>query len=148
MTIASRLTTPVLAPLLASRPATLAIAGAAAAQAALVTLGLPGWPCPILHGTGVPCPGCGLSRAIVALLSGEWAQALTLHAFAPLVLLALVLIAVAAALPARRRASFVRAVAYAERRTGLTGLALVGLLIYWAARLALLPAPLIELLRG
>ena len=34
--------------------------------------------------TGVPCPGCGLTRAIARLARGDLAQAVTLHPLAPL----------------------------------------------------------------
>jgi hypothetical protein len=32
--------------------------------------------------TGIPCPGCGLTRAAIALLRGDWAAALLLHPLA------------------------------------------------------------------
>jgi hypothetical protein len=34
---------------------------------------------------GLPCPGCGLTRALLALAGGEIASALRLHPLAPLV---------------------------------------------------------------
>lgn len=40
--------------------------------------------CPMRVTTGVPCPGCGLTRAMLALLSGDLAEALHWH---PLVFL-------------------------------------------------------------
>jgi hypothetical protein len=36
--------------------------------------------------TGIPCPGCGMTRAMAALARGELVAALHLHPFAPLVL--------------------------------------------------------------
>ena len=46
--------------------------------------------CPILRLTGVPCPGCGMTRACLAVLRGDFAQAFRLHAMVfalPLLLL-------------------------------------------------------------
>lgn len=41
--------------------------------------------CLFRRSTGIPCPGCGLTRAFAALAKGEWAAALDLHAFSYLV---------------------------------------------------------------
>lgn len=38
-----------------------------------------GWGCPVWRVTGVPCPGCGMSRATVALLRLDFAAALRYH---------------------------------------------------------------------
>ena len=38
-----------------------------------------GWGCPVQHFTGVPCPGCGLSRALFALLRLDFAAAFRYH---------------------------------------------------------------------
>ena len=38
-----------------------------------------GWGCPLQHFTGVPCPGCGLSRALFALLRLDFAAAFRYH---------------------------------------------------------------------
>ena len=40
--------------------------------------------CPMLLVTGIPCPGCGMTRAIVLLLSGHPAESLKMHPLAPL----------------------------------------------------------------
>ncbi len=139
-----QLTTPILASVMCSRPAALAITGAAAAQSILLAAGLPGWPCPFRHVLGIPCPGCGLSRALVALLHGDWHTTLATHAFAPILLAALLLIGCAALLPAQPRQALIAYTAAIERRTGLTALLLIGLVFYWAARLALDPAAFIQ----
>ncbi|MFN9622877.1 MAG: DUF2752 domain-containing protein [Cyanobacteriota bacterium] len=51
---------------------------------------LPGFRCPLRHLTGVPCPTCFLTRATSAALVGDWPAAVRLHAFGPLVAVALV----------------------------------------------------------
>ena len=38
-----------------------------------------GWGCPVQHFTGVPCPGCGMSRAAFALLRLDFAAAFRYH---------------------------------------------------------------------
>jgi hypothetical protein len=35
--------------------------------------------CPMAGSLGVPCPGCGLTRATLALLHGDWRGALGFH---------------------------------------------------------------------
>jgi hypothetical protein len=53
--------------------------------------------CPLRAVTGVPCPSCGITRALALLERGHLAAAVRLHPFAPLVLpLALALIAMLA----------------------------------------------------
>lgn len=41
--------------------------------------------CPSATLLGVPCPGCGLTRATLALLHGDVASALRLHPLAPVI---------------------------------------------------------------
>lgn len=68
--------------------------GVGAAGAALFFaagwIGLPSGPgytvCAFRRITGIPCPGCGLTRAMAALARGELLLALHFHPFAPLVL--------------------------------------------------------------
>lgn len=35
--------------------------------------------------SGVPCPGCGMTRALAALFHGQWLEVLRLHPWAPAV---------------------------------------------------------------
>jgi hypothetical protein len=41
--------------------------------------------CPVAIVTGYPCPGCGLTRATMALLHGDLHEAMHLHPLAPVV---------------------------------------------------------------
>ena len=51
---------------------------------------LPGWGCPFLALTGIPCPGCFLTRATSAALTGQLAQSCELHLFGPIAAVILV----------------------------------------------------------
>ncbi|MCA1619606.1 MAG: DUF2752 domain-containing protein [Acidobacteria bacterium] len=128
-----------LASLLLDRRVALAVTAASAAQVLAVSAGAGGWPCPLKSALGIPCPGCGLTRGTVALLRGEFAAALGAHAFAPLLLLGLTALAVAALLPAPRREVFAGLVARFERRTRAGYVLGAALLLYWMVRLLFLP---------
>jgi hypothetical protein len=136
----SVLTKPVLADLMAARQLAPWLGGAAALQIGLVAFGLPGWPCPMLVATGHICPGCGLTRATIALLRGQWQTALTLHAFAPIFLALSLGIVASWFLPNAKRSQLVDAVASFESRTGLTAFLFIILLLYWLIRLFVFPA--------
>lgn len=114
------------------------VLGAAALQLALVNSGLPGWQSPIHTVLGIPDPGCGLTRATIALLDGDWRAALKFHAFAPFLIVALTLITLATVFPTSLRDKLITVVEGLERRTGVTALLLIGLLIYWLARLLIM----------
>ena len=126
---------PVLASLLQDRWVTFLLVGIAALQVGLTASGLHGWRCPVKTTLGVPCPGCGLSTAMVSLLQGEWRAALSTHAFAPVFLLGFILMAVIAVLPRRLNRGAVRRIAALERRTGIVTFVLLGLVVYWGVRL-------------
>jgi len=113
-----------------------------------VILGLPAWQSPIHTIFGIPDPGCGLSRALVALLRADWRNALTLHAFAPLFAATLGLIAIAAILPKSLRDKMASSVGTLERNTGLTTILLAALLIYWLARLVFFRDAFLRLIAG
>ncbi|NEQ45370.1 MAG: DUF2752 domain-containing protein [Leptolyngbya sp. SIOISBB] len=121
--------------LLESRPTCLLITGAIGLHGCLLALGLPSWQCPIRHGLGIPCPGCGLSRAMASGLQGDWYQALLIHAFAPVAIAAILLILMSGLLPVGWRGSLVDGVRSLETHTGITFFALTGLIVYWLVRL-------------
>lgn len=56
----------------------------ALATAVLVALPFP--LCPTARVLGVPCPGCGMTRASLALLRGHLREAVALHPLVPIVL--------------------------------------------------------------
>lgn len=126
---------PVLASLLQDRWSALLLVGIAALQVVLVALGAGGWRCPVKAVLGIPCPGCGLSHAVVLLLRGEWGAALSTHAFAPVFLCASILVVVVSVLPNSWHRGVVSWIAVSERRTGVVTFLLLGLIVYWGFRL-------------
>ena len=142
------LNVPILVSLLENRTMGLAIAGTAALHSGLVILGIPSWQCPLRHGLRIPCPGCGLSRAITTLIRGDWQTSLTFHAFAPLFLVALILITGVTLLPSPHRRRVINCVEVVERHTGITAILLIGLVFYWLIRLLILREGFVDLIMG
>lgn len=134
--------------ILRDRRLALAVFGFGALNVALFVLHLPTWQCPLLRTTGVPCPGCGLTRAIALLLRGQWRASLTMHAFAPMFVFGLAMIGFAALLPSPRRQAFVSWIQKIEQRTAFTTLLVVALFLYWLVRLLFFPATFFQLIRG
>ena len=89
--------------------------------------GLPGWSCPLRALTGVPCPTCYLTRATAASLTGNLDGALQLHAFGPVVAMALLTWSV---FSVRQRRLLPR-----ELPAWPLGAGVVALLGYWLLRL-------------
>jgi len=120
-----------------SRGLALMIVGCAVTQTLLVFFGLPSWQCPIRAATGIPCPGCGLSSAMVLLLRGKWLESLDRHAFAPIFLMAFVVIAIASLLPPVWHRKVVDVMSRVERQTGFAVVIVLAFVGYWGIRLVL-----------
>ena len=134
--------------MLLNRKLTLVLTGAAALQLGLTSLKFSGMPCPLLKVFGIPCPGCGLTRSIIFLFQGDWQRSIALHAFAPVFVTAIGLITIAAVLPQVPRQKFVGVLETFERRTGISTILLMGLIVYWLARLLILQSTFVNLIRG
>lgn len=128
-----------LASLLCDRRVALGAVIVALLQVAGVASGVGGWPCPVKAALGIPCPGCGLTRATISLLRGDFAAALGAHAFAPVLLAGLAALVVAGLLPAAQREAFAALVARFERSTKASYMLFAALLLYWSVRLLFLP---------
>ena len=139
---------PILAPILEHRLLCVVITGATILHLVLVTYGLPSWQSPVRLVFGIPDPGGGLTRAILALLRGDWETSLSFHAFGLPFIIALTLIAMAAILPVSSRDKMTDWVRKLERRTGLTAIFLIGLFIYWLVRLLILRQAFVDLIVG
>ncbi len=92
------------------------------------------WSCPLARSAGIPCPGCGLTRAMEAMLRCDWVMMARFHVFAPLAGLSVVLISVSAFLPRSAGIKLAERVEAIEK-TGVPGVLLVGMVAYWLFRI-------------
>lgn len=113
------------------------LAGVGLLQVGLTAAGLGGWPCPFREATGLPCPGCGLTRAVIALLRGDIADAVKQHALAPLAALAGVTLVASFFLPKALQERAIRTALALDARYRVSWVLLLLILGYWVARLAL-----------
>jgi len=134
--------------ILRHRKFALVFAGGVGLQIGLSAFRLHPWQCPIFSSTGIPCPGCGLTRAMVLLLQGQWRASIQYHAFAPIFLLLGVATLVALLLPPSISGPLVFKAETLERQTKLTVIILTGLILYWLARLLFLNSAFVQLIRG
>jgi hypothetical protein len=133
--------------LLRDRKFGLILTGAAGLHLGLLSLGLPSWDCPFFKLTGIPCPGCGLTRACLLLLRGDVQASIKFHAFAPVFLLLISILIIGTLLPRSLTEPLIHKAETLERQTGLTIIILGGLILYWLARLVFFPA-FARLIRG
>jgi hypothetical protein len=126
---------PVFSSVLNNRGETAAIVGFGVVHIGLNLAGISLWNCPILAATGVPCPGCGLTRATMQLLHGDISSSLQTHAFAPVFLIALFLMVAVLFLPKPTNTKIISFVSRLETRNGITAWGLCLLMSYWVIRL-------------
>ncbi|HEY4330784.1 MAG TPA: DUF2752 domain-containing protein [Phycisphaerae bacterium] len=124
---------PVYAEMLAHRAVALSIAGFGAAQLLGSSFGV-GLPCAFHKMTGMPCPGCGLTRSVLALLHGNMTDSIGYHPFGPLLLLGLLTALAAGSLPAGNKMRLLKWVSTFESHTGFTAIALGLLVVTWGLR--------------
>ena len=98
-------------------------------------LGYSFWPCLFARITGLPCPGCGMTRAVAALLHGEWSLGLAYHPFAPAFMILGFLVALCAVAPVRWRVQVIKAVKTAEDVTRFATIFLFAAVIYGLLRM-------------
>ena len=89
--------------------------------------------CPFYNITGLPCPGCGLTRAFVSLGHGQWLESLHWHPLGWLIALVLACLWVRNGVYWLRGTLLWSMSADANRR--LTWVGAVGLMIFSAARI-------------
>jgi len=92
-------------------------------------------PCPFIALTGLPCPGCGMTRAMDALLHGDWSRAVAFHPYAPFFLVLGIVISFSVFVPAKSREWLATRIEIFERSTALLSIILLTFAIYGLLRL-------------
>ena len=84
---------------------------------ALACRGVDLMPCPFLKVTGLPCPGCGMTRSCLALLRGDLAETWRLNPFGPVFAVFWAVVGVGVVLPQPWHERFADRLARFEQRT-------------------------------
>lgn len=90
--------------------------------------------CPFHWLTGLPCPGCGLTRSFVAIARGDWPGAIGYHPFGPLLFGVLLGLGLQWAVELWVRRRLVWPIGRSLRRAIGRGLLILGL-VWYSARL-------------
>jgi hypothetical protein len=93
--------------------------------------------CPFHAVTGLPCPGCGLTRGVGCMLRGDWAGMMAAHPFTPYFVFLAAVMAVAVILPRNWRKNLALAAASFEARTHANTVVLLSFVIFGVLRMAL-----------
>jgi hypothetical protein len=146
---------PWLAPLLEQLPLCRGLVLTAAILGLAHFLGWTVFPCPFSTLTGLPCGGCGITRATAALLRGDLTQALHYHPFSPGFFILGLLLTFSAIVPTSWRSAVVKRIDFFERRTLLPTLFIFAFVIYGVLRMTgtissptiVKPSPVMEWLK-
>jgi len=122
------------AALVRERHFTWAITGVTAGLLAMNQVGISLWDCPFRSLTGLPCPGCGLTRSCLCLLEGNLGQSLAYHAFGPLFFVVGMVGFGGSLLPGESRMRLVRFLQRWDDRLLFSGITLWALVIYSLTR--------------
>jgi Protein of unknown function (DUF2752) len=133
---------PAFSDLLSDRRTAAIIVGAGALHVCASLIGINLWSCPFRAATGIPCPGCFLTTAILDLLHGKFSASIQAHAFAPIFLAVLAFTGITVFLPEEHRQRLLSALRNYEVLSGITTWVLIGLMLYWVLRLmGIIPFP-------
>lgn len=135
MRILRALSQPWLGPLIRQRKICRAMLAFMVVLGAGVALGLSLWPCIFADLTGLPCPGCGMTRSLTAWLRGDVSSALRFHPLSPFLIGVGGFVTAGALLPHARAKALADRVALFEEKSRCTALFLAVLLIFSLMRI-------------
>lgn len=89
-----------------------------------------------------------MTRATLFLFRGDLKQALMMHAYAPIFLIALIFITLCTIAPRNYVQRIITKTEILESYTGITTILLGGLIVYWLARLLILQTAFVRLIQS
>jgi hypothetical protein len=95
------------------------------------------WVCPFYAFTNLPCPGCGMTRAVSSLIHLDLLSAISMHPFSPLIVFGWFVWGVIALLPSKKHLIVIKKIEIIEHETGIAYLFLVLFIAFGLARLLL-----------
>ena len=103
----------------------------------LNVIGLFVWQCPFHTVTSFDCPGCGMTRAITALIKLHYKEAFHYHPFSFLLVMGWVCLLIIYCLPSKLRTSIIQFIEKIESKTAFVLFFIGAFIIYGTVRLIL-----------
>ena len=130
---------PIFAAMLRQRPVCIGLLSMAVVLIGANLMGIPLWRCAFHDVTGFPCPGCGVTRSMSALVRGRLHDSWHWHPFSPVLAMAALLIVLGCVLPQGSRDRLANLVETIERRTGITFLLIAAFMAFGIWRIFACP---------
>lgn len=112
----------------------LAMTGGGGLYGLTALLGWHWFRCPFKSLTGHPCPGCGMTRASLAMIRGDWAAMVRFHPLAPFFVLFWTVVGLGLVCPAAWRPSYLSRLEKIEHATRWPLWIGIALLVYSLTR--------------
>ncbi len=126
---------PMMTEMMRSRGLALSLVGIAAAQVLSSMFLHLGLPCAFHETLHIPCPGCGLTRSVMAMGHGQFGYSFSLHPFGYLMVAGLLACLFCGVAPRTWRIWFLNRFEKLESTTGITTILLIAFMLLWAVRI-------------
>ena len=126
---------PVIAPIMRDRPIALILAVIPLVFTGLEMADVFHWICPFHAITNLPCPGCGMTRAVMSLARFEWSDAVAMHPLSPFLILGWFAWVIISILPSKTHLIAIAKIESLERKSGVAYLFLALFISFGLVRL-------------
>ena len=128
---------PVIAPIMRERPTAFILALIPLVFVVLDATDVFHWKCPFFAFTNLPCPGCGMTHAVMSLVQLELSDAIEVHPLSPLLLLGWLAWVIISIVPSKQRLFTIEKIEFLERKSGVVYLILALFIVFGLVRLLL-----------